>query len=206
MEKHLIFDFDGVIGDTQDASAKATMEVDGSTYEGAWAENLRYSSEKPDHSRGHTLSDEEMRAIYEWTTKFGTLMRDAHFPLFDEFVKEIEKIDTKYKAVVSSGSQLYVIPALAETNINPTHILAYENHHSKEEKIETICKDWGCEVSDVYYFTDTLADIYELQNFISPDKLIGVAWGYCGKEALSKELDEGYILCTPCELTALLEG
>lgn len=203
MEKYLIFDFDGVIGDTQDASTKATMVVDGRTYEDAWKENLRYSSEKPNHTRNHTLTDTELKAGYEWTVQFGALMRDCHFPLFDAFVKEVEKMDTKYKAVVSSGSQLYVIPAMAETNIKPTHILAYENHHSKEEKIETICHDWGVDVSEVYYFTDTLADVYELQNFISPDKLIGVAWGYCGKDALAKELQKEHILNKPTDFTRL---
>lgn len=194
MEKYLIFDFDGVIGDTQEASAKATMVVDGRTYEGAWEENLRYASEKPPHTRDHTQTEEQMHATYEWTVKFGEQMVNSNFPLFSEFVKEIEAINTKYKAVVSSGSQLYVIPAMTKTQIQPTHILAYENHHSKEEKIEIICKDWDCEVSDVYYFTDTLADVYELQNFISPDKLIGVSWGYCGKEALQKELTDENIL------------
>jgi len=194
MKKYFIFDFDGVIGDTQEASANATMVVDGRTYEDAWAENLRYSSEKPNHTRNHTLTDAQLKAVYDWTVQFGAIMRDSHFPLFTDFVKEIEAIDTKFKAVVSSGSQLYVIPAIAKTNINPTHILAYENHHSKEEKIETICKDWGVEVSEVYYFTDTLADVYELQNFIAPNKLIGVSWGYCGKEALTTQLEEKYIL------------
>ena len=52
------------------------------------------------------------------------------------FIEISENINSKHKAVVSSGSQLYVIPSVAQTNINPTHILAFENHHSKEEKIQ----------------------------------------------------------------------
>ena len=133
-------------------------------------------------------------------------MMNSEFGLFNDFVKEIEAIDTKYKAVVSSGSQQYVIPALSKTFIRPTHILAYENHHSKEEKIEIICQDWGCEVTDVYYFTDTLADVYELQNFLAPEKLIGVFWGYCGKDALLKALKEKHILNTAADLQILAKN
>ena len=33
MERYLIFDFDGVIGDTQEASARATMVTDNLNYE-----------------------------------------------------------------------------------------------------------------------------------------------------------------------------
>jgi phosphoglycolate phosphatase-like HAD superfamily hydrolase len=192
--KYLIFDFDGVIGDTKDASAKATAIVDSVEYEVALASNQKYAHNKPSHTRNHTLTDAQMKEIYDWTVQFGVLMKESSFALFEDFVKEIELIENARIAVVSSGSQQYVIPALAQTNINPTHILAFENHHSKEEKIETICRDWGVLVSDVYYFTDTLADVYELRDFISKDKLIGVSWGYCGKDALLRELDEKYIL------------
>jgi phosphoglycolate phosphatase-like HAD superfamily hydrolase len=205
MNKYLIFDFDGVIGDTQTASYEATAEVDGRSIEDAAAENMRYSSEKPNHTRDHTLTDEELQAGYQWTRDFGKHMLESNFSLFTDFVAEIESLQTEHKAVVSSGSQLYVIPAMAKTNIQPTHILAYENHHSKEEKIETICKDWGVGASDVYYFTDTLADVYELQNMIAKDKLIGVSWGYCGKELLLRELDEAHLLDKPGDIQRLFD-
>ncbi len=197
---YLIFDFDGVIGDTREASAHATAIVDGVDYDTAFAANLRYASHKPNHTRNHALSDADMHKIFVWTQGFGTEMHRRGFPLFTEFVSEIERLPTPFKAVVSSGSQQYVIPALATTAINPTHILAFEDHHSKEEKIELICADWGVAPADVYYFTDTLADVYELKEFITEDKLIGVSWGYCGRDILLQELKPEYILDTPNDL------
>ena len=92
-----------------------------------------------------------------------------------------------------------------KTNIKPTHTLTFEDHHTKEQKIETICKDWEVPVESVYYFTDSLADVYELQNFIAPGKLIGVAWGFSGKENLLKELPPTSILNTFTEITTLLD-
>jgi phosphoglycolate phosphatase-like HAD superfamily hydrolase len=46
--------------------------------------------------------------------------------------------------------------------------------------------------------------VYELENFISPGKLIGVAWGFSGKENLLKELPEKYILNNPQDLANIL--
>ena len=201
---HLIFDFDGVIGDTLEASARATAIVDNVDFSRALELNGAYARSKPNHVRNHTLTDEEMQAIYTWTAHFGDLMRESDFPLFSDFVTEIESVPTEHKAIVSSGSQKYVIPALAETDINPTHILAFENHHSKEEKIEIICRDWGVEVTDIFYFTDTLADIYELKDMLSPDKLIAVSWGYCTAEELARELNENYILQAPKDIHKVL--
>jgi len=205
MEKYLIFDFDGVIGDTYEC-AVATHVAYGSqpTREKAIEEMHEYFTNKPNHTRNHTKTDEEMAAVYKWTSEFGAIMQKIGFPLFHEFVAAVEAQPTTHKAIASSGSQNYVLPALAKTKINPTHILAFENHHSKEEKVETICKDWGVEVSDVYYFTDSLADVYELEGFISKDKLIGCSWGFCTKEDLLKELNPEHVIDTPAEFTALL--
>jgi len=201
---HLIFDFDGVLGDTCEVSASATAEVDGTDVETARQANARYARQKPNHARGHSLSDAELAAIYAWTSAFGDRMHQKGFPLFDDFVKEIESINTPHKAVVSSGSQKYVIPALSGTSIDPTHILAYENHHSKEEKIEIICKDWGVTPSEIYYFTDTLADVFELRDMLAKEKLIAVSWGYCTYEELAQELSEEYILKTPKDIHKVL--
>lgn len=200
---HLIFDFDGVIGDTRQASAEATAKVNGVDVETALRTNLEYASQKPNHARDHTLSMAELHDIYTWTESFGEYMRQIDFPLFYEFVSSIETLSTSYKAVVSSGSRRYVVPNLARTNIQPTHVLTYEDHPSKEEKIELICKDWGVDPNEVYYFTDTIADVCELRDLIAPDKLIGVAWGYCGAEALRTVLDPAHILMQPSDLDLL---
>ncbi len=201
---YLIFDFDGVIGDTQEISAKATAVVEGISEAEAYAQNSAYASKKPNHTRNHTLTADELHKIYTWTVRFGDEMEKLGIPLFTEFVSIIESLPTTHKAVVSSGSQRYIIPALAKTRIQPTHILAYENHHSKEEKIELIAKDWGVPVSEIYYFTDTLADVYELKDMITPEKLIGVTWGYCSKAQLQEVLDTPYILTKPEDILRIL--
>jgi phosphoglycolate phosphatase-like HAD superfamily hydrolase len=198
MPPYLIFDFDGVIGDTWETCI-ATHLKRGSrdSRESAIEEMNDYFNRRPHHTKNHTLNTAELAKEYTWTTESGTIMHEIGFNLFDEFVDAVLQVSTPYKAVVSSGSTVYVVPAMNRTAINPTHILAFEDHHSKEEKIEAVCRDWNVATNQVYYFTDSLADVYELQYFISPEKLFGVAWGFSGKENLLRELKPQYILDTP---------
>ncbi|MCA9362549.1 HAD family phosphatase, partial [Candidatus Kaiserbacteria bacterium] len=189
--KNLIFDFDGVLADTWAAVIHGIVESGREPDQEAAIRNATtYATKGSHHTKDHTLTDEEMTAEHEWVRRFGEIVYRRGFELFHEFVSAVEALEEARVAVVSSGSQSYVLPALAKTNLNPTHVLAFEDHHSKEEKIRHVCLDWGVPVSDVYYFTDTLADVYELKNLIAADKLIGVAWGYCGKELLLQELEE----------------
>lgn len=202
---NLIFDFDGVLGDTWEAVIHGIVESGRETNKEAAINNAKtYSANRSFHANGHSLTDKELAAEYEWVSRFGKIVHEHGFGLFTEFVAAIETLSDSRIAVVSSGSQNYVLPALVKTNLKPTHILAFEDHHSKEDKIELICKDWGVGTDKVYYFTDTLADVFELQNMIAPDKLIGVTWGYCTKEQLLTELLPEYIIDDPKELQEIL--
>ncbi|MCA9354592.1 MAG: HAD hydrolase-like protein [Candidatus Kaiserbacteria bacterium] len=202
--EYLIFDFDGVLGNTWNAVIHGIVASGREPDTESAIENARrYASKRPFHSKELTLSDEKLAAEYEWIRSFGKIVHDHGFTLFDDLVQEILKLEDAKIAVVSSGSQNYVLPALQTTKLQPTHILAFEDHHSKEEKVALVCRDWGIPIEDVYYFTDTLADVYELKDLIAPDKLIGVSWGYCAKEQLLTELPENNILNTPQDLPSL---
>lgn len=187
--KNLLFDFDGVLADTWKAVTHSLVAAGREPNREAAIANARaYASKKSFHTRDHTLTEAELTAEYEWIARFGVAVREHGFSLFDDFVREIEQLQDKRVAVISSGSQQYVLPAIEQTKLRPTHVLAFEDHHSKEEKIELVCRDWGIDVSEAYYFTDTLVDIYELRDLIAPEKLIAVTWGYCTKEQLLTEL------------------
>lgn len=197
-DHHLIFDFDGVLGDTWNNLVTIHSERNPSVDVTEVVGNSKnYFLGKPVHGRNHTQTPEQMQKRYDGTLAFGKRMYELGVALFDDFIGEIRKIDNALLAVVSSGSEVYVKPAMGRSGLQTTHILAYEDHHSKEEKVELICKDWGISVSEAYYFTDALTDVYELQSLLSKEKLIGVSWGYCTADELAKELDEQYILKKP---------
>lgn len=60
--------------------------------------------------------------------------------------------------------------------------------------MEIIYEDWRVSVKDAYFFTDTISDVKELSNIMDKNKIYGCAWGYQGKEKLSKVLDKNHIL------------
>lgn len=197
--KYLIFDFDGVIGDTWEAGLEVQMKVGDFTKkfankEEAKESTLQYFSRKPNHAKDTLLTSEQLQARVEWAKKYGEEMAKINPPLFTEFNKAVKNIASIKTAIISAGSGLYIKNRIAETELNPTHVLTYEDHHSKEEKIERLCKDWGVSMQDVYYFTDSKADVYELENCLDRKKIIGCAWGCCGYDLLKELLPENQIL------------
>jgi leucyl-tRNA synthetase len=193
--KYFIFDFDGVLGDTREVAIKARMNVFGfTTREEAEKDLMQYFEQKPDHARDAYRSPERIAEDLDWVRRYGEGIIALKPPLFKNFIKEIKKYKNVRLAVVSSGSEKYVKPLLKKSGLVFTHILSFEDHHSKEEKIELICRDWKIDVQSVYYFTDTKADVYELENILDRKKIIGCAWGYHNFEKLNEVLSEKQIL------------
>ena len=193
--KNIILDFDGVLGDTWTVNVQNQIKM-GSYKNLVEAEiGIRSYFDNPhNHGKKDKPSPEKLAELQKWVSGFGELMLQSKFDLFDGFVEELKKLQDVRFAVVSTGSSKYVVPACGKSGLNFTHILSFEDHHSKEEKIEVICRDWGVNVSDVYYFTDSKADVYELENFLDKSKIIGCSWGYCGFEKLLDVLPENQIL------------
>lgn len=191
--KHLIFDFDGVLGDTNQARIEVIKEIDFLSEEEILTESRQYWMQST-HMRSANLSAETIKKNLDWSRKFGEAMVKKDFPLFDDFLKEIAGIEDTRLAVVSSGSEIYIKPNLENSGLKFTHILTFEDDPSKEEKVERICRDWGVPTKDAYFFTDTVSDVRELENLIDNDKMYGCSWGYQGRENLSIALDNEHIL------------
>lgn len=189
---YLIFDFDGVLGDTYDPRMEVFLEL-GKTKEEILTHTDQYFT-RSTHTRDSKLNSEEVISLRNWTIRFGALLHEKGFNLFDGFIKELKKIKNARMAAVSSGSVIYVKPKLENCGLKFSHILTMEDHHSKEEKVEYICRDWGISVADAYFFTDSVSDVNELGNIMDKDKIYGCAWGYQGKEKLATVLDQNHIL------------
>lgn len=191
--KYFIFDFDGVLGDTWYASNKVKVDMgDMATIEEAIKKTIEHFDRKP--KGGKELTPEILKRKNDWTADFGGRLAAENFPLFSKFISEVKRVKNAKCAVVSSGSTQYIIPALKKCGLKFTHVLGFEDHHSKEEKVRRVCLDWGVEPKETYYFTDTKADIYELENLIGRDRFVGCAWGWHGYEKLRELLPERHVL------------
>lgn len=203
-----IFDFDGVLGDTWPGTVVGTKVLnkhDSLSFDEVGNLVKNYFSRKWDTTRNENPSEAKIAQTRDWIVEHGQhVLRHKETGLFWEFIREIARyLGSAQLAVVSSGARSYVEPLCKESGLPFTHVLTYEHHHSKEEKVETVCRDWGVELSCVYYFTDTLADVYELQTILPKERIIGVDWGFLGGEALLQELPKEQILWKPEDLQTL---
>jgi phosphoserine phosphatase len=174
--KYIIFDFDGVIGNTFEAGLFAKGKVDNLTREQViFAWNSYFT--KSTHTRKSNLSSQALQEMQKWVTDYGTLLHQYGYELFNEFVEEIAKIQNTKLAIVSRGSYIYIQPKIKNIPIQFSHVLSLEDHHSKEEKVEQVCRDWGVSLKDIYFFTDSISDVVELENLIDRNKIYGCAWG-----------------------------
>lgn len=192
---YVVFDFDGVLGDTFEASIEVRLRMQTATTRMQAIEQIyTYSNNPVDHTKDHIMTHAQMQQRIHFLQKWGMLQDEIGFPLFDQFIQEIKKIPSVSMAVVSSNSTPLLHKQLDVLGLPMTHMLWFEDHHSKEEKILTICRDWSIDVSQVYYITDTKADVYELQWFISSDKLLWCARWFSGYDNLAQVLEPSYIM------------
>lgn len=191
--KYYIFDFDGVLADTFDATNQAKVDMEHSkNIKEAALTTLSYANNKPLHSKN--VNKRDLVDANKFTAEYAKHIVNQNLYFFDLFIKEIEKIENKQIAIVSSGPGIMIRKMLRNINLNFTHVLCYEDHHSKEEKVNHICSDWNIDISNAYYFTDTKTDIWELSSSMNIKNIIGCAWGHSGYEKLSELLPDNQIL------------
>ncbi len=202
---HIIFDLDGVLSDSWDNSIDGLIPTGyhGNNREEVLKSHMEYCIRKPIHARNGAMTPERKIRISQTLDTLADYLNSADTPLFDEFIQEVRNTDGIF-ALVSANGGKYVYKQAEKTGLPFTHILAWEDSPSKEEKIELVCKDWGIPVSDVIYVTDSLADVYELETIMPRKHIIGCAWGFCGYAILREELPKEQILRNPNEIHKVL--
>ncbi len=204
---HIIFDLDGVLSDSWDNSIDGLIPtgLHGKTREEVLKSHMEYCIRRPIHARNGIMTAEREAQISEALNTLCDYLNTMNTPLFDKFIQEIKNIEGLFAVVSASGGK-YVYNQAKRTTLKFTHVLAWEDSPSKEEKIERICKDWGIPVSEVIYITDTLADVYELETIMPRKHIIGCAWGYCGYAILREELPKEQILRNPKDIHRVLSA
>lgn len=203
--KHLIFDFDGVLGDTWSVRNSALMQLENKSLEQVINESDAYFSQ-PNHSRKHDITKECLAEKLEWTRKYGEMVKKMDYDLFHEFIDELKKVKEKKMAIVSSGSKIYIEKKIKKLKLEFTHVLTFEDHYSKEEKVEAVCRDWGVKPKEAYYFTDAQTDVMELRDIMDAKRIIGCSWGYQGYYKLIEVLPDEQILKDYEDVHSVLEN
>ncbi len=205
--KYLIFDFDGVIGDTALAARLVIQKTFNLSPQKAEEFQQGYF-DKPRHSKKNTSEDINKFTIHhnEFTNFFKNHINQKTINLFTGFISEIERLENVKLAIVSSGSKEYILPMLENCTLKFDYIYDFQDSMSKEEKVEMVCKNWGVSNQEIYYFTDTKSDVLELEEFMDKSKIIGCSWGYQGYEKLQEVLPESQILKKFSDLQSFADG
>ncbi len=204
--KYLVFDFDGVIGDTKEATLKNYIAIGLATDAKTGEERINeWFDRKPEHMSQSEFTKEEREERIKHTKEFGTSLLQFKMGLFKDFVKEIKKLKNVKLAVVSAGSALYVKPLVKESGIKFSHVYTGEDSMKKGDSVLKVAKDWKIDPKEIYYFTDAISDYYELEHFINPKRIIGCAWGFLGEEKLKRLFAPTEILKNPKEIHNLFK-
>lgn len=188
---------DGVFVDSWDSGNEAFLKLkfNGNTMDEVVKNHKVYTSHKPYHAKGEKVTPEKIKMVTDQLEQaFIIMQQSSKHKFFDGFVNEVLKIKDARFALVSANSRSHLNHFTMNTEIKFTHALSFEDDISKESKVEKVISDWNIKNDEAIYVTDTLADIYELQDFMPKTNLIGCAWGYSGYEDLAKELPERQIM------------
>ena len=128
---YLIFDFDGVLGNTEAVRNIIVSKIDNKSMEQTLIDSDTYFS-NPNHTRNHDISLEEQIKSLKWSHRYGWEMLEHDFEFFDEFINQISKTSNTKLAIVSSGNKVYM-NKIKRFGLDFTHILDIFDHHSKKK-------------------------------------------------------------------------
>jgi phosphoglycolate phosphatase-like HAD superfamily hydrolase len=114
--------------------------------------------------------------------------------LFRGFVGELKKLKNVKMAIVSTAYQPVLEQFAGEAGLNFDFIHGFSENFSKVKSIKRIAEDWGTDLNELYFFTDTIRDIIEVKNILNPNRIIGCGWGFHGYQRLKEVLPEAQIL------------
>lgn len=187
----IIFDFDGVIGDTYDINYGLSQSLVGDVSEQDFI----------DHHKGNVFAEPKINFLPE------------HIPVYFERQKQQFTREHLFPIVdllepLSEKFQLFIISSTIDENISHflslgsynqyfKNILGATVHRSKVEKFKMIFNVYGLSPDQCLFVTDTVGDIIEARN-VGVD-VVGVTWGYHDEDLLRAEGPRA-IIHTPEEL------
>jgi len=191
---YIIFDFDGTLADSWDATVKAHSEMTQRSYNETAEEMLNHRLIKPRYTKDRVYTQDETDELMKFRQDEYELKEKHELKLFKQFIQELHKLQNTKMAVVSTAYQPALDKFCTESGLSFTHVIGFGPNFSKEAKMEEIAEDWKVDLKDIYFVTDTIRDVVEAKEFLDPSKIIGCAWGFHGGDRLLEVLPKEQIL------------
>jgi phosphoglycolate phosphatase-like HAD superfamily hydrolase len=194
-EKYLIFDFDGVILDSWEATLEAHYRLQTELTKDQIKDKLLNDRlVKPRYTSDKKYTPEQLNELMEFRKREYDIKAEFGLKLFRGFVGELKKLKNVKMAIVSTAYQPVLEKFAGEAGLNFDFISGFSEDFSKENSIKRIAEDWGTDLNELYFFTDTIRDIIEVKKILNPNKIIGCGWGFHGYQRLKEVLPEEQIL------------
>ena len=203
---NIVFDFDGVFGNTWDSTLKTYMSInnldDRLSVENELKNNRLVKSR---YSEKIVYSREEVQSNMDYRQREYNLKSQMPKMYFNQFIEVVRKLPEGCKlAILSSAHQLILEEFVKDSGLNFSHVIGFREDFSKEKYLSQIIKDWGVNAEEVYFVTDTIRDVLEVKNIIPYANIIGTMWGYQGYSYLRSVLPDSNILLTYTQLLSKL--
>ena len=157
-QKHIIFDFDGVIGDT----FALNWELIYALHPGVTEEQYRI-----DHHKGNVFEEPVVPFTDVTSTEYYRLYNERlSVEHVNRALPHLRELGKDYRLhVVSSNCEGAIERVLREGGAVECfgHILGKEAHESKVEKFHHIAREEGINFADAVFVTDTLGDLKEAE-------------------------------------------
>jgi phosphoglycolate phosphatase len=175
--KHIIFDFDGVIGDTFDILSSLSYKhvVNNPSHEDFLAHHDGNVFEEPkvifDAEKRHLFFSEYRESIA------GSHLKDSIAP--------IKSLSEHFQLYINSSNQeAGLLSALEQADLLSCFkkVMGEETHKSKVTKFQIVFDEYGATTENTIFITDTLGDIKEAEKI--GIKTIAETFGFHSRERL----------------------
>ena len=193
-----IFDFDGVIGNTFELTAKFAA----SSLRIPMAQAREYVVEHSQHNRKTTLIKKLAKNIYIRKLKQYIKTQNEDY-VFPGVLEHIERLPGPVYIVSRNHSEI-VKTILAERQLMFADIYGYNNASSKVAALQKILKSTGAGASEVTFVSDTLGDYKEMtEQALPPSQVHLVTWGFNDKAMILAHDPSIQLLQSPLEIASL---
>jgi phosphoglycolate phosphatase-like HAD superfamily hydrolase len=203
--RYIVFDFDGVIGDTrqilldffdQSNAVKTLMREKGFDNPEEYLIYAQLNKKNTQELVAHDGAE-----LVNYIHSKGTL------PIYSEMTAILKELATDSRmAIVSSNSKALIEQSLGELVTVFDTIFGFEDSRDKLQKTQALEQFWNITPVQVYFLTDTVGDLLELQEHLPAKNLIGCGWGLHGHQLLSSVLAEEQIIDHPSQIVAKINS
>jgi phosphoglycolate phosphatase-like HAD superfamily hydrolase len=196
----IIFDFDGVLGNTFEPSIDFLRKYFKISKNRAEKILIKDGlKNKPDKFLKRLVRTWYYQKFLVYLKKYENNL------LFQDKLQELKNIDCK-KAILTRNETSVCKQSLGEWQNEFEAIMGRDNSKSKIDGFNKICDLRGFQKTKTIFVTDSIGDVLEMLKVLPPEKIILVSWGFQPVELLQKHLPHQKIINSFLELKEDLEN